>query len=505
LPFLTGGAICPDGIIYLREEKMAGWQWPWEKRPTRWSTLFAALGIGLRLYHYGRNPSMWHDEAVLVLNVIQKDFTALLGPLLFAEASPPLFLWIERAAFLLFGEGTYALRLAPCLASCLTVVLFALLARRTLPRASVPWAVLLFSCSDWLLWHACEAKPYAVDVLAALLLPCVFCLTSDWPLRRQLALYILLAPLVIFAAYPGCFLCGGLLIALLPAVCRAKQTATWLAYGLLLVAVGCAFLLLLEGPIRAQRCEAMTQCWLRQFPPRDRIWMVPIWTVASSFEVFRYGLEPLGQVFVLPAAVGVHCLWRHGQRQLILLLGVPVALALVAAFLRAYPYGGVRVMAYAAPALALCSATGIPVLLRWLRQRSPLSAVALGVLLLAPVGRAIQHVVVPWNRADCAGAAAYVLTHRRPADQVVGNTWEYRYYFRRLGSAFIPLDELTSAHGRIWLVISGVTPDKRLGMAQDLAKQHGAIREQHSFEWTTVFLLQPPGADDSSCSFTCGQ
>src|SRR5207237_8992991 len=85
--------------------------------------LVLALGLGLRVYHYARNPSMWHDEAALVLNVLSKGFDELLGPLLFTEAAPPLFLWLERAVALTLVDGTYALRLVPFLASCAALLL----------------------------------------------------------------------------------------------------------------------------------------------------------------------------------------------------------------------------------------------------------------------------------------------------------------------------------------------------------------------------------------------
>src|SRR5438067_5498919 len=91
--------------------------------------LVIATGIGLRTFHFVRDPSMWHDEAALVLNVLQKGFGDLLGPLRFAEAAPPLFLWAERAVSLVFGDGTFALRLVPFVASCLAVVLVARIGR----------------------------------------------------------------------------------------------------------------------------------------------------------------------------------------------------------------------------------------------------------------------------------------------------------------------------------------------------------------------------------------
>jgi len=200
-----------------------GQRWSCIRRPAFWTGVFLSLGLALRAFHYFRDPSIWHDEAALVLNVLAKGFRELLGPLLCAEAAPPLLLWIERACILIAGDSTYVLRLLPFLASCLALVWLAFIARRVLPPAAVPWAILLFACSDRLLWHACEAKPYAVDALCGVAVLGVFCSTSSTMFGKRLLAYTLLAPLVIFVSYPGCFLMGGVLVALLPAVCRERR------------------------------------------------------------------------------------------------------------------------------------------------------------------------------------------------------------------------------------------------------------------------------------------
>src|SRR5262249_10591781 len=152
----------------------------------------------LRTFSYLRNPSVWHDEAALVLNVLGQGFADLLGPLFYAEAAPPLFLWAERAVVLLLGDSTYALRLLPFLASCAALLLLVPVARALLRPAAVPWAVLLFAFNDHLLWHATEAKPYSLDVLVATALLALWCRTRGWSLERQLLLYAVLAPAVIF-------------------------------------------------------------------------------------------------------------------------------------------------------------------------------------------------------------------------------------------------------------------------------------------------------------------
>src|SRR5436305_401856 len=151
-------------------------------------------GLALRSYHYLRVPAAWHDEAALVVNVLDNDFAGLLGPLRWHEAAPPLFLWIERAVVLILGDDLLALRLFPFLASCVALLLMASLSRSLLPAAAVPWAVFLFAFADPLAWHACEAKPYSSDVLATVRLLYVHCAGRQRSLLWELTVCELLAP-----------------------------------------------------------------------------------------------------------------------------------------------------------------------------------------------------------------------------------------------------------------------------------------------------------------------
>jgi hypothetical protein len=482
-----------------------------------WTSGALAFGLGLRLYHYLRDPSMWHDEAALVLNVLHKGYFDLLGPLSFAEAAPPLFLWLEKTAALAFGDSTYALRLFPLLAGSAALFLFVPVARRVVRPPAVPWAILLFACSDHLLWHSCEAKPYAVDVFAATLLLATYSCTTSWALARRLLLYALLAPLLIFIAYPGCFLYGGLLVALLPTVCRTRQATTCFGFAFLVLTVFASFGLLLAGPIEAQRCETIVECWKSSFPCWERPWTVPLWTVLALLEVFRYCFEPIGQVFFLLASAGAVRLWQRGFRTVLGLLLVPLLLPLFAAYLQAYPFGGYRVAVYLTPALALLVAEGLPLPIGMERARRSteggqlnagggkrlrwglcepdgtfglLCRYAILAAALLPFAWAALRVWIPWNRADCAGAAQYVLTHLRPGDRVAANHWEYSYYFRGQGGAFGLLGEAPlPSQGRLWLVTTAATPADRLAILCHYRQEGWHMLEQHEFTRTNVSLL----------------
>ena len=193
----------------------------------------AALGLALRGYHYFRGPSVWQDEAGVLVNVLSKSWGGLLGRLSLCQAAPPLFLWLEKGVALTLGDGAYTLRLPPFLASCAAMVLLAWAADRLLAPRAAAWAVLLFAVSEQLSWHACETKPYSFDVLTATVLLALYTATRNQSVGRRLLFFTLPAPVLIFLSYPAIFLYGGVLAALVPAVWRENArpagppTACW--------------------------------------------------------------------------------------------------------------------------------------------------------------------------------------------------------------------------------------------------------------------------------------
>src|SRR5713101_5993494 len=130
----------------------------------RVAVLLFCVGLAIRAYYYFSNPPIWYDEAWLLSNLLDKNYQDLLGPLNHACNGPPLFLWLERTAFLCLGDHPLAWRLPGFVAGLAGLVLFFYVARRLLPPVGLPWAVGLYALSDRLLWHTVEVRPYAVDV-----------------------------------------------------------------------------------------------------------------------------------------------------------------------------------------------------------------------------------------------------------------------------------------------------------------------------------------------------
>ena len=108
------------------------------------------------------------------------------------------------------------------------------------------------------------------------LVPAVFLATRHWSVCSRLCLFAAIAPFAIFLSFPGCFVMGGVLLAMLPELWHERRRpAVWLAYAVTALAALCAFGLLLMGPIRAQHTTSLAGMWTDTFPNWSEPWTVP--------------------------------------------------------------------------------------------------------------------------------------------------------------------------------------------------------------------------------------
>lgn len=436
-----------------------------------------ALGLALRLLHYARNPSMWHDEAATSLNVLRKSFGELLGPLYVSATGPPLFLWAQKCMVLVLGDSTYALRVLSVAASCAGLLLFARTAGGILTWTGALAAVGIVACSDRLLWHAAEARHYSTDFLIGTLVLHLFVSTKQWELGRRLVLFVIVSPLLILASYPGVFLCAGLYVALWPEVRRSRR---WVGYAALGAVIAGTFLCEYALVFRAQRTAAMDAAWVHHFPDWQHPWSVPLWVVRSTVGMVDYMTRPIGGVLIVGAMAGCLHFARRGERELLLLGATPVLLAMIAGLASAYPYTGARTMVFAMPAATLFIGAGFDEI----RTRSRVAAWMLALPIAATLGWALFRAAVPWERADSAGAAAYVEAHRSAGEPVTGNHWEHEYYFRKLGAKFYPDLRLPEPGQSAWVVLTANDPAERTRIGSRFKTWH--VLDQREFVRTTV-------------------
>jgi hypothetical protein len=166
---------------------------------------------------------------------------------------------------------------------------------------------------------------------------------------------------------------------------------------------------------------------------------------------------PLGQVLVPVAIVGAVRIARRDAALLTVLLA-PLGLALVAAMLGKYPYGGARVCVFATPALILLVAEGVSTCWDWLRRWSWVATVPLLIALALPVAHSAYRVVVPWPRADFREAVEYIGSQLRDGDLIASDHWEVLYYSRGREERVCQPNEIGERRpARVW-VLTGTDP-----------------------------------------------
>ena len=375
--------------------------------------LFVGLGIVIRLVRYVVNYPIWHDEAFLAANFWDRDYVDLLRPLDYGQVAPWLFLAIERTAVRWLGYSTSSLRLFPTVCSILCVPLFRHVSGRVLGGTAQLLAVAVLATSFYPIRHGAEIKPYASDLLAALILLTLAlgAMKSPQASRWWWALAAV-SPCLIAISYPAVFVAGGISLALAPQALRSERRAIrlgWVVYSVVMAASFMAVFLSNAVFQAADIGEGYRKgCWAESFPPLEHPWTLPLWFLdihAGTMMAYpigdRHGASILTLLCVI---VGGVALYRKDRKRTLALLLAPLGLGLIAAFLGRYPYGGApRIMQYAAPSICLLMGLGLSLLIVRLddtqaRRRALLGVVAaLGLLGLGLLARDLAK---PYRVAD---------------------------------------------------------------------------------------------------------
>ncbi len=126
-------------------------------------------GIIISLVQFLYNRSLWLDEAMLALNIINKNNIQLLFPLDYYQVAPILFLQVEKFFSLLLPNSEYGLRLFPLFAFWVSSYLFYKILNLIFKNSNIIIVGLsLFLFNATLLYFSSEVKQYMIDVLVLL-------------------------------------------------------------------------------------------------------------------------------------------------------------------------------------------------------------------------------------------------------------------------------------------------------------------------------------------------
>ena len=381
-------------------------------------------GIAVRIVQYAWRTSLWHDEALVTLNVTHRTYDQLLRPLDYKQAAPPLFLWGLRWIYLHLGFGEYQLRVISLLCGMGSVVLFSWLAWRLFPAPVAVCVAGMFAFSDKLIWHSAEEKQYSGDVFAAVVL-LFMALALRWPIRPlgRLALLAGFGALLLWFSFPSVFVFGAISLALLPEIIRHSKTpgrshlrASLLEFVLLNAMVLCSFALMYWLTIRGHD-SYLDQYWHEHFAPWSSLWLVPWWVMKETFSLCDHAYRSFGWLVLPGAFFGAIYLYRDARATLLWAYAGPVALCLLAAMAHQYPFTGERITVFLVPGLFLACGAALEAL------RTPRAVprwwwVAAVPMIAAGSWIAVRHLAHPHSRSSIRPISQYVKARRRAGEAI---------------------------------------------------------------------------------------
>jgi uncharacterized membrane protein len=422
--------------------------------------IIICFGIIVRGSQYLYNRSLWADEAVLALNIVERSYLELFQPLDYEQGAPIGFLLLEKLAIKIFGNNEYALRLFPLLFALISLFLFYKLAQKCLVREAISIALILFSSLPYLAYYATEAKQYSSDVASALLLSLLLFPLDERKLdRKKIIILSFAGAIAIWFSHPVFFVMAGmessrLIISFqqkraLDLIKRIPIYLTWL------LSFGFFYFISLRKLVGDS--DLMTS-WDKAFPssPFDLIWLL------DAFGKFFY--RPLGftnladGIAIVAFAIGYFSCFRRNKQILLILLS-PILFTFLAAFLQQYPFRS-RLVLFLTPFVILLIAEGINYLLAGNFKKNQKFTRFFGFLLvgftcLIPITNSAILIFQPKLKEEIKPVISYIKTHQKPEDLLYvyqRGIYQFKYYAEKYGyqegDYIIGVDDLDKYDGK---------------------------------------------------------
>ena len=297
------------------------------------------IGFVLRIRQYLTGRSLWIDEAMLALNIVNRDFAGLFKPLDYDQGTPLGFLMIEKFFNVLLGRNELVLRLFPLMAGLASLWLFYLLLTRTTHGVGLLIALALFTLNPRLVYYSSEVKQYIVDVAVTIgLLLMTERLFSENPSKKDFVWFTLAGLLALWFSHPALFVLAGIgLTLVLIYFQRRDYPSLRFALGMGIIWVVNLALFYILALKDLQQNNFIHEYWLDAFVPlppwRDMGWYarninanISLQFGTPYFPLFVFEIMLLGWVL----------LWRS-KREYALAFACILLVAMAASSLQLYP------------------------------------------------------------------------------------------------------------------------------------------------------------------------
>lgn len=438
-----------------------------------WTLVFFFF-TGILIFQYFFNRSLWLDESMLALNIVDRGYRDLLKPLDYSQVAPILFLLIEKLFTQVFGNGELGLRLFPLLCSIASLALIYILVKAlTKNKAIALIALFILGCSPIFIYYSSEVKQYAVDVFVMLSIFSLYFADHLFLNKRRPLLLAIAGAIAVFLSNTSVivlFIIGILVLVrfFLEKKIRINLLLTLFVWGIFFAI---NYLLFIKGHPTEENMKAY---WSYAFMPLTSEF--PGWLDIRVKQVF-FELLPIPdyhRLFMILYLASLLQLLIKEKFTLVFICVAPIIIHLALSAVKMYPFD-LRLILYQAPLYIIVIANGLYQLSQVFRKWP---AVQYGILSLCTLifalrlfdkypaqNEEIRPVIICMNPDVRSGQTLYVYYGSKPA---------YAYY-KRIGVAKfgdIPvimgeshaqdnngfLTELQPVSGKVWLLFSHVYP-----------------------------------------------
>lgn len=483
--------------------------------------LLMAVGAALRLRQYMALISLGNDEAALARNIVERSFGGLTQPLSFEQGAPVLFLFIQKAFILVFGNRDFILELFPLLCGLVALYFFYRIARRHFGLAGL-LAVFAFAISLWLIQYSADLKQYSSDVLVVVLLVDLAdrCLAPQARGRDFLLLGVAGA-LGIWLSHPAAFVLPGIGLAVAISQLRRKdrRAIAWTLGmgGAWAVAFGLDYIVALRHLAADPYFE---KYWAGSFMPLPP-WRHPAW-FADAYRALMLPVASRTDLLTLLSwslliVLGIVSLIAV-QRSFSVMLLLPCALTLAASALHKYPVRD-RLLLFLVPFMYLFAAEGLRrvylSIAKWRVTPALLgSAVLLALILRPEIVSVKRNFVAPPRPWDMRAVVEYMSARWNEGDRVYvsGGGETFQYYAtsyglqpaalrvdngHRIARYFNYVQDLQAYVGkdRVWIVFANFDTHSKLSNKKSARYEKylnrvGLIQDRYRAGYARVYLCK---------------
>ena len=486
------------------------------KQPTvssKWPAVILLSLVALLAWQYFSNRSLWLDEAMLSVNIVQRDYAGLVHPLDYAQVAPILFLWIEKFFTTIFGSSEMVLRIFPFLCSVLSLFLvYSVTNLLTKNRVIALITLCLVGLTPKFIYYGSEVKQYATDVTILLALYYFTLSENDVVRQRRWLLLSVTGAISVFISNPSVVSMATVGILLLVRAVRDPKIR--LPLGITFAVWALAFGVNYSLFIWHHPSEAiMKNFWKDSFMPVGKPAAMVKWWMNRAFHLFDELLPGLGPskfyifTFILYLGGLGHLLMRR-QYRLVYLLTAPILIHVLLSALHLYPFD-IRLVLYHLPLYCTVLAYSIyqAAISFGKKERVVYAVCILGVVLFA--GKAvlslpakveeIRPLISRVNTEIQPGEAAYIYYYTKPVYLYYTETGRVHFGSTHVYSGTIHPDnaalagDLQNVKGHVWLFFSHVHPSdgkrqEERRMISDL-QQRGTVLQKYEETGAAVYQM----------------